>query len=892
MIGWKSVHARLRAMLLRRSGDRELDAEIRFHLEQETEKNIQRGMSPEAAARHARISFGGVQQTREAHRDVRRAPLIEEFLADSRSAARSLLRSKALAGAAVLTLALGIGANAAIFSAVNAVMLRPLPFASPDRLLMLWEENPERGWYKQTAAPANMLDWKARVPSFEDVAGYADFASQTTLTGAGEPTRVATATVTGNFFSVLGVNPQLGRPFLAEETWRTGSPVAVISDRLWRERLAGDPAIVGNSIDLGGRAVQVVGIMPRSFTFPRPDVDVWFPTAWAPEAQAEAWFRRAHWLRVIARLAPGASVEQAHTELQAVATALQAEHPVLNRAMGAGLTPLQEFLVGDTRRPLLILLGAVALLLLIACANVGNLLLVQAAGREREVALRLALGAGRGRLLRQAMTESLVLSALGGVAGLLLGWWGTRALSALQPEGMLRATGIGIDWNVLGFIVAITVLSGLLFGVAPAAWSARRTPAEAMREGGRTGSGGRRMRRWGDALVVAEVALALLLAVGAGLLVRSFWELQRVHPGFDPRGVLAVPLTLPGARYDSLTKVDAFQRRLLAQLNAHPEIESAALVGQLPLTTPSWSSDFTAAGRAASDFGAEVVHREVSPEYFRTMRVPVLSGRAFSTTDLADAPTVVIINDVLARSYFRGQEPIGQRIVFDRTPDSASVWRTIVGVVGSEHQQSLSMPPRIEIFAPFAQDTRSDGVLVIRRRCARAEADCDPMMLGPVVRQAVAEMDPLLALGTPRAMTSVYADSLARQRFLMTLLILFAGVGLSLAVVGVYGVLSHLARRRTREMGIRIALGARTSQVRWLVIRHGARLTIVGLAIGGIAAIAVTQAMGGLLYRVAPGDPVTVLAVAAVLAATSFIASWLPAIAASRADPSVALRAE
>ena len=893
MTALKAIRARLRALLRRRTGDRELDAEILFHLEQETAKHVRRGVPPDEARRLALLAFGGIQQTREAHRSVRGAPVVEEVIADSRFALRTLARSPMLAGAAVLTLALGIGANAAIFSAVNAVILRPLPFTAPERLVMLWEENAERDWRRQVVAPANMLDWKARVPSFEDVAGYADFVSQTTFTGSDDPVLLTSVSVTGNFFGVLGVNAQLGRPLLPEETWQTGEHVAVISDRMWRTRLGADPEAVGRPIQLGGRAVRVVGVMPDGFDFPRPEVDLWIPTAWAPTARAEEWFRRAHWMRAIARLRAGSSATQAEAELQVVARALQSEHPVLNRGMGAGLTPLQEFLVGDTRRPLLILLGAVALLLLIACANVGNLLLVQAAGREREIALRLAIGAGRARLIRQAITESLVLSTIGGAAGLLLGWWGTRALAVLQPAGMLRVNDFDIDLTVLGFITAITAASGLLFGVAPAAWSSRRLPADALREGGRAGSDSRRMRRWGDALVVGEVAVALLLAVGAGLLVRSFWELQRVDPGFRPDAVLAVPLTLPGTRYDTSTKLTAFHRDLLARLSTHPDIEAAAFVGQLPLTSLSWSSPLIAEGRDAADFVPEVVHRAVSPDYFRTMSVPLLRGRGFAATDDAAAPQVVVINEALAQAYFRSRDPIGQRIVFDRAADSTTTWHTIVGVVGSEHQESLTQSPRGEVFAPFAQDPRNGGFLVVRRRCAGDDGrSCDPLPLAAPVRRAIGELDPLLASGTPRTMASVYADSLARQRFLMTLLLVFAAVGLSLAVVGVYGVLAHLARRRTREMGIRIALGARASQVRWLVVRHGLRLTMAGLVLGGVAALAATRAMTGLLYRIEPEDPVTILAVAMVLAATSLIASWLPAVAASRADAAAALRAE
>ena len=885
----KGLIVRLRALTHPHRTDLELDAEIAFHIARETEKHIARGMTPEDARRRALLAFGGMQQTREAHRGVRRAAWIEEIGKDIRYALRTLRRSPALAGAAVLTLALGIGANTAMFSAVNAVILRPLPFSDPDRLVMLWEENIERGWYKQTAAPANILDWREQVAAFDDVGAYADFPSQTTLTGDGEPRLLTSATITGNLFSVLGVQPRLGRNFRDEETWETGTPVALISDRLWNQ-LGARAGIVGQTIELGGRPVQVAGVMPPGFVFPWEDVDVWRPTAWRPSNATAASFRRAHWMRAIARLAPGVSHAQATTQLHEVARRLQTEHPVLNKAMGAGLTPLHEFLVGDTRRPLLLLLGAVALLLLIACANVGNLLLVQASARERETALRVALGAGRFRLVRQALTESLVLSAIGGIAGLVLGWWGTRTLAALQPEGMLRVSEFAIDWSVLAYVFAIIAVSGLLFGSAPAIWSGRRLPADALRDGGRSGDG-RRMRRWGDALVIGEVAIAVLLTIGAGLFVRSFRELRRVDPGFEPNGLVAVPVSLPSARYDSGYKVVGFHDALLARVRALPGVEHAAMARELPLTAPSWSSDFIAAGRPANEFGTEVLHREVSPGYFRTMGVPVLRGREFTDADRGDAPNVVMINDALARSYFGARDPIGQRIVFDRTPDSASVWRTIVGVVGNEHQSSLAVQPRIEIFAPTMQDVTSGAHLVVRMRCESAR-DCSPASLVPSVRRVVADLDPRLALGPPTTLRDVYEGSMARERFLMTLLLAFAVVGLTLAVVGVYGILAQAARRRAREMGIRIALGAQSAQVRWLVVRHGMRLTLIGIAIGATAAFMSSEVLRGMLYGIAPADPLTFLTVGAVLGLTSLIASWLPALKASRADPAVTLRGE
>jgi putative ABC transport system permease protein len=879
------VRAWLRAITRRDAAERDLDDELRFHLEMETEKNVRLGMSPAEARRQALLVFGGVERHKEAHRDVRGVTLIEELNGDVRFALRTLRRSPALAGAAIVTLALGIGANAAIFAAVNAVILRPLPFADPTRLYALGENNAEKNWHMEVAAPANLLDWQTRVPAFRDVTGYTSFSSGMTLTGVGTPRLLATATVMGNFFTVLGVRPKLGRGFTPKETWRTGTHVVVLSDRGWRNHFGADPGIVGRSIRLEGQPAQVVGVMPAGFAFPREDVDLWTPTAWDPAFRAQVFFRRAHWMRPIARLVPGLSRAEANAQFQHVVDALKREYPVTNRVMGAEMVSLHDFLVGDTRGPLLVLLGAVALLLLIACANVGNLLLVQAAGREREMSVRVALGAGRRRIARQAFTESLVLSTIGGAAGLAAGWIGTRALVALQPEGMLRVRHFGIDWPVFGFVAALTTLSGLLFGLAPVVVGGRRLPADALREGTRGGSQGRRLRRWGDALVVGEVALALLLTIGAGLLVRSFWTLRHVNPGFDPNGVLAVDVNVPDASYDTPERVQLFFDDFLSRVRGLPGVVDAALTSPLPLTGHGYTSDFTIASHPRGEYGTEVAHRRVSPGYFRTMRVPVLEGREFTAADRSSATSVVVINEALARKHFRGENPIGQRISNDRVPDSTTTWHTIVGVVGNEHMSSLSIEPKIEILSPAAQDPTSGMTLVARTGGV-------PVALAPAIRRVVSDIDANLALARVRPMSEVHAASLARERFVTTLLLIFAGVGVTLAVVGVYGVLAQLARRRTREMGIRMALGAQAGQVRWLVVRHGLRLVIVGLSIGTALALGATRGLRALLYQTAPADPLTFVVVPLLLTLTGIAAAWIPARQASRADPALSLRTE
>ena len=881
---WADVRERVRGVLRSEQAHDELREEMEFHIEQDVAQRMRAGASREAARRAALRTFGNVDEHRERARDARGARPAEDLLHDVRYAVRTLRRNPAFTVAAVLVLALGIGANTAIFSAVNAVVLKPLAFAQPERLFMVWEENEERGWYQETAAPANMLDWRARVASFEDVAGYESFSAEAILTGRGDPRFVDMQRVTGNFFSVLGVRAALGRTFADEETWSGGERVVVLSHDFWQQTFGGDAGILNQTIELGGEAVRVVGVMPRGFAFPSQDVQAWLPMEWETEMQGAPFFRRAHWLRVIARLTPDATEDQARAQLVAVARQLETEYPDLNAKMGAGLTPLQEFLVGKTRTPLLVLLGAVGLLLLVGCANVGNLLLVKAAGRQREIAVRSALGAGRGRLVRQMLTESLVLALVAGVVGLALGTLGTGALTRLVPSGMLNQEAIGVDARVVLFVLAVSVGAGMLFGLLPALWTRRASDAVTLREGGRSGALGRSARKTAGLLVVGEVAVALLLVVGAGLLLRSVQKLLSVHPGFDTSGVLVVRINLPES-YDTPEKTTQFFAQLEERVRGLAAVESVGMTDRVPLAASGYTSDFAIAGRAPDAHGTGITNRVVSPDYFRTMRVPLLRGRTFTDDDRADTERVVILNDEVARRFFASEDPIGQRIAFERMPDSTSTWWTIVGIVRGERQLAVGTEPTIEVFYPLEQDSKASMSLLVR-------TTGEPMAVLPAVEAAVGELDANLPIYSARTLESVRTGAVARERFLMILLVAFAGTALVLAIVGVYGVIAQFVRQRRHEIGVRLALRAQPAQVVRMIVARGAALVGAGIVIGTIAALAASRTLATVLYDIAPNDPATYLAVIAILAVTGVATAWIPALRASRTDPGIALRPE
>jgi putative ABC transport system permease protein len=805
------------------------------------------------------------------------------MLQDVRYAVRVLLKTPAFAAAAVITVAIGVGANTAIFSLVNAVILRPLPFEEPDRLLAIWEQNPERGWYKAQVAAANYLDWQAQSEAFADMAAHNDWLIQMALTGDGDPEMVFANEVTGNFFSVLGVQPLLGRSFRPQETWVTERPVVILSHDFWIRRFGGDPAVVGTDLVLDGAAKEVAGVMPSSFTYPFPDADMWVPVAWDPSRREQVSFRRAHGMGVIGRLRQGVTLEAAEAEMATIAARLERQHPETNEYMGNGVTPLHEWVVGDTRQPLLLLLSAVGFVLLIACANVANMLLARSTARAHEMAVRNALGASRRRLVRQGLTESLAISAIGGTLGFVLAIWATDALVALSPANLPRVHEVEIDTTLALFSFAVTLLAGLVFGAAPALRSARPDVRRGLTQEGRGNPDlGSRSRAVG-LLVVAEVALALPLVAGAGLMARTLVQMHDVDPGFDASSTLAVGISLPAGRYAEGAQVVGFYSQLLGSVRDLPGVVAAATSSRLPFAEQRWTSDFTAEDWPPGRFGINVRHDEISPGLFQTLRVPLIRGRSFTRADDREGPLVAVINRALAERYFPDRDPVGVRICFDREPDESSNWFTIVGIVDNVRRVSLAADEEPSIYAAISQDWTRNVRLLVR-------ASGEPEVLIAAVRRAVHALDPDLPLFGLTTLDQLVSESVAQERFLFLLLSVFAGVALLLSAVGVYGVVTYAVSRRTAEIGVRIALGARRADVLRTVVAQGMLPVIVGIAIGLPGALLAARLMARFLFEVAATDPLTFVTVCALLLAVGLVACYAPARRATKVDPVIALR--
>jgi len=875
------VRRRFRALARRREVERELEEELRFHIEKQVEFNVARGMSPGEARRAALALFGRVDNIKEECRDARGVRPVEEMWQDLRYGVRKLLKSPGFSLVAVLTLALGIGANTAIFSVVNAVLLRPLPFERPEELVRVFGTNARRNSFSRPHSYLNFADMRAQNQSFEALAAYASASSA--LSGASDaPEQITGVISSGDIFRVLKTRPLMGRLLEPGDERPGGSNAVVISHGLWQRRFGGDPQIVGRAIRLDGSDREIVGVTPQDFHFEfvTDATDFWLPF---DPAEGPYKSRGSIFLEAIGRLKDGVSVEQAGADLGVVGTRLEQQYPDSNTGIGVRLAAAQEELVGDLRPTLLVLLGAVGFVLLIACANVANLLLARAAGRYREIAVRSALGAWRGRIVRQLMTESLLLAFAGGVLGLLFALWGVKILSAFVPENVPRFGETSVDLRVLGFTLAASVLTGFLFGIAPALQSSKFDLNEALKEGGRGGTDGLGRKRVRSLLVVAEVALSLVLLVGAGLLIKSFVKLRNTDPGFDTSNTLTASLSLAPVRYDTDEKVADFFRLLVERVRAMPGVESVGGVTPLPLSENGYSFSFTIVGQPPlpPGQGTSASARFVSPEYFRAQGIPLRKGRVFNEADKAGAPSVIVVNEAFARRHFPDVEPLGQRLRLGLN----NIEGEVVGVVGDIRGTRLATPAVPEYYVPNAIVGATDMTLVIRTAG-------DPASLTPALRQAVTEMDKDQPLYDVRTMDALAARSVARQRFSMTLIGVFAVLAMLLAAVGIFSVMSFLVSQRTHEIGVRMALGAQRRDILSMVVRQGLVLTLAGVCVGLAGAFALTRLMSGLLYEVSATDPFVYGGITALLAAVAMLACYVPARRATKVDPLIALRYE
>jgi len=854
-----------------------LEAELRFHLERQVADKIRGGMTEAEAHRCARLEFGGLDQVKEECRDARGTRWIEAILQDLRFGLRTLRRSPAFTAVAALTLALGIGANTAVFTVVNGVLLRPLPFPEPERLFeisYLPRNNPFLAG--PGLADRDYLEFRRQDQVFEHVATAGT--TPVTLTGAGDPVRVPAAMVTPGFFPVLRVNPEIGRWFLPEEDQAGRDHVAVLSNKLWQSRFGGDSRILGKSITLDGVAYTVVGVMPAGFGFPG-DSEMWTPLAVQIDPHNSCT------RPVIGRLKPGISRQRAQAELETFASRLQLGPGEKRSDFVARIIPLKDTAVGNIRSSLLIFAGAVAFVLLIACANFANLLLIRAAGRRQEISVRAALGAGRGRLIRQLLTESTLVALTGGAAGTLLATVGVPALLALAPAGKIpRLEEIRMDGWVLAFTLAISVTTGIVFGLAPALGATGRGLRESLSGSGRTLTG--RHGGFRGVLVVSEIALALVLLAGAGLMLKSFLRIRAVNPGFRAENVLTMTVELPESTYKTAAQMRAFHQRTLETLAGLPGVLVAGAVNWLPLGQWWVKGDFRLDGGRHSNYN--VVKPAVSPGYLRTIGIRMLSGRDFTDRDNATAPGVVIVSQQVAKRLWQGEDPIGKRISMEDDPKPED-WLTIVGVVDDVRQLGLTEQPEPAIYQPYLQVTRTFflGHMTFAVRTAS-----NPQSMAPAVRGVLRSLDRNQPVESISTMEDIVAGTTTEPRFQARLLTVFAILALVLAAIGVYGVLAYSVSERTHEIGIRIALGAGTGNVMGMVFRNSLTLAIAGVSLGTAGALVVTRVLEKYLFDVKPTDPATFGVVALLLAAIALLAGWIPARRATKVDPVVALRFE
>jgi predicted permease len=845
--------------------ERDLDEELRYHVERETQLNIAKGMSPETARRKAVLEFGGVEQIKEECRDQRPTRWLESVLQDIRYGLRTLRKNPSFTAVAVITLALGIGANTAIFSLVYATLVKPLPYGSPGRLITL----------RNNQSLPDTLDIARDSRALQHLGVFADWPLD--MLDNSKPEQVISAIVGGDVFPALGVSPQLGR-YLTQEDNDARHPVAVVSDAFWHRYLAADPNVLGRKLTLSGSVYTIIGVMPKGFAFPRGESELWLPfTVGYPEAVNA---RGAHFTFAVGSLRPGITLAQAQSDLDPIGAELARRYP--EEARKFTLMPLQDRMVANVRTPLLVLFGAVSLVLLIACVNFSSLLITRTAARHREFQIRLSLGASRWRVLRQIVTESVVVAALGAITGILLAAIGTQLLMQLKPKAVTGLDGSVFSLATLAFAIAVAILSGAIFGLAPAVqlFSTSAT----FRTTGQTSTSRTRLRSF---MVVAECAMALVLLTGAGLLVRSFWKLLNVDPGFNPQQLLTARLTLPAKKYKEIPSQIEFLKTLDRELHAVPSIENAGIVSELPMSGTHMEHNLLIKGRPEPPKGQEpeISAHEASPDYFATMQIPLLSGRTFTEQDTSTSEPVAIITQQMARQYWPNESPLGAQVRWARSDEVQ--WLTIVGVVGDVRHDGLDDEAYPAVYMPLTQKQmawKRFNSIVIRTRAA------DPTSSADAVQQAVWKTDPQLPITFLQPMEVVMAESVAERRFNMILLSLFAALALVLAVVGIYGITSYLVTQRTQEIGIRMALGAQPHAVLRMFISEGLALSAVGALIGAAGAFWTLRLAQGMLFQVGSSDPVAFAAAAAMLIMVAGVACYIPARRAARIDPMRALR--
>jgi putative ABC transport system permease protein len=871
----------LRNLLHKEREERELDEEVRTHEQLLVDENMRAGMNPQEARRQARLELGGVEQVKEQIRENRAGHLLETLRCDVHYAARMMRRSPVFTTTAVLTLALGIGANTAMFSVVNAVLLRPLAYPDSDRLVQIWSTNPNTNrWGMWTAYP-RFEDWRRENTVFEEMVSARTWVIS--ITGGDHPESLFGVITSSQLLRLLRVQPMLGRGFLPDEDQPGHDHVIILSYGLWQRRFASDRGVIGRTVDVDEKHYTVIGVMAPDFRFP-PDlpvsyrVDAWLP----PEPDPSRNERGSNNYYTFARLKPGVTVAQAQAEMDAIHHGL-AEKYAADRGLGVKVVGWQRQVGSEVRPALLILLGAISLVLLIACGNVANLLLARGAIRQREAALRQALGAGPARLIRQFLTESVLLAIFGGVSGLLLGHEVLDLFVRLAPD-IPRLNETTIDLRVLMFSAVLTLGTGLIFGIAPALQGYKVDVQDSLKESGSRLTIGSTRARARSVLVVAEIALALMLLAGAGLLVRSFVQLRQVDPGFNPKHLLTAFVMLPSSKYPEPQRQAVFFHEVIDRITSLPGVECAGAADSAPMLTNDTGPVSIEGHSVRSDeLEIQAERPKITPDYFCGMGIRLLRGRTFTWADNEGSLPVAIINESAARQYWPNQNALGKRVKLD--DGSAPVWRQVVGIVGDVRQDGLVKTGRPEVYAPLLQVPVPYMVLTVRTRT-------EPAALTATVRQAVMAVDKDQPLFQTKTMEQVVGDSVAGPRFQMSLLAIFATIALGLAAIGIYGLMSYTVNQRTHEIGIRVALGANRNDVLHLVVRHGLMLAIVGVVLGTAGALLLTRFLSGMLYGVGTNDPTTFLSVATLLVGVAALASYVPARRAMRVDPMVALRYE